>query len=86
MNASPLTDVERKWLAKLESVFAACPSKRLGCYTIGDASLSFYDKNVAAAWREANGDPALDAGALHDVAGSHLKNIDTKIQIDSCSG
>jgi len=86
VTAKKLTAAEAKWLASLQRVFQACPSKRLGCYTIGDAGLSFYDKDVATAWREANGDPSMDAGPLHAAAGSELGDIHTKINIDSCAG
>lgn len=86
MTAKKITAAERRWLDELQAVFSSCPSKRLGCYTTGDATLIFYDKNVETAWREANGDPSLDASQLHELAGSALCSIDTKIQIDSCSG
>lgn len=86
MKAKKLTPAERKWLDDLEALFLACPSKRLGCYTTGDASLNFYDKKVEMDCREANGDPELDAGALHQKAGSELTSINTGVQIDSCAG
>jgi len=40
-----LTDVESKWIAKLQKVLNGCPSRRLGFYTIGDSSIVIYDKS-----------------------------------------
>ena len=86
MKAKTLTARERQWLAELEALFAACPSTRLGCYTTGDASLMFYDRNVERAWSAANGHPSMDAYLLHERAGSALGSIQTTIEIDSCAG
>jgi len=44
MSADPLTKVEARWLAQLEKLLLACPSKRLGAYTVGDPTLNIYDK------------------------------------------
>lgn len=43
-----LTSDERKWLADLQAVLDACPSKRLGFYTIGDPEVSVYDHTKEA--------------------------------------
>ncbi|MFK4706017.1 hypothetical protein ABIC83_002856 [Roseateles asaccharophilus] len=86
MTAKKLTAAERRWLDDLQALFAACPSTRLGCYTVGDACLTFYDKNVETAWRNANGDPSMDISRLHELAGSELGSIETGMQIDSGAG
>nr|WP_250808609.1 hypothetical protein [Neorhizobium tomejilense] len=38
-----LTKEEKKWLADFKALMKACPSKRLGFYTIGDRDLTVYD-------------------------------------------
>lgn len=43
-----LTPDEKKWIAKLQAVLDACPSKRLGFYTIGDPTVSIYDHTKEA--------------------------------------
>lgn len=39
-----LTAAEKKWLADLQAVLDACPSKRLGFFTTGDPSVSVFDE------------------------------------------
>lgn len=46
--AKPLTAKERAWAEELNRVLQACPSKRIGAFTIGDANLSLYDKELEA--------------------------------------
>lgn len=88
MSAKPLTKAEVKWLSEVEKLLLACPSKRLGAYTVGDAQLHFYDKDVSEAWLLENPLPrnGLDAGEQHRRAGSSLGSISTSFQIDSCAG
>lgn len=38
-----LNAAEKKWIAELQAVLDACPSKRLGFYTIGDPTIYIYD-------------------------------------------
>lgn len=40
----PLTKSEKDWLARLQALLDECPSARLGAYTIGDPTLSIYDR------------------------------------------
>lgn len=86
MPAKPLTAKEKAWIKEVEAVLARCPSTRLNSYTIGDAEISLYDKPVADAWEQANGYPQLDAGQIHERAGSFLGVINFPFQIDSCAG
>lgn len=88
MPAKPLTKAEAKWLADVEKLLLACPSKRLGAYTVGDDELHIYDKEVADAWLAENRLPrdGLDACEQHRKAGSKLGRISTGFQIDSCAG
>lgn len=39
-----LTAAEKKWIADVQEVLAACPSDRLGFYTIGDPDVVIYDR------------------------------------------
>jgi len=39
-----LTKAEAKWIKDVQAVLDACPSKRLGFYTIGDAEVVIYDR------------------------------------------
>lgn len=39
-----LTIQERAWLHKLQVLLDACPSERIGFYTIGDPDVSIYDR------------------------------------------
>lgn len=39
-----LTAKERKWVEELQAVLDACPSKRLGFFTVGDPQISIYDR------------------------------------------
>lgn len=87
MAAKKLTKAEKVWLDKLEAMLSNPPSKRLSCYTIGDATLSFYDIKVSEAWEAANPRMTeLDAGELHRRAGSALYDIHGRVVIDSCMG
>ena len=58
--AKRLTKAETKWLEELQALLDACPSKRLGCYTIGDPSVTVFDKNVLRAWDKENPRCELD--------------------------
>lgn len=41
-----LTKEETRWLKQLQKVLDACPSDRLGFYTVGDPVLTVYDKSL----------------------------------------
>jgi hypothetical protein len=42
-NGMKFTSDEKKWLDDLQALLSACPSKRLGFYTIGDTDVTVYD-------------------------------------------
>jgi len=87
MTARALTPAETAWRAELETLFARCPSKRLGMYTVGDKSLYLYDRPMAIKWDAQYRGPTLDASDQHTRDGSALGAISTgPIQIDSCAG
>ena len=39
-----MTASETQWLRDMQKLLAACPSKRLGFYTIGDPQVFVYDR------------------------------------------
>lgn len=39
-----LNKAEKKWLEDLQAVLDACPSKRIGFFSIGDPCISLYDR------------------------------------------
>lgn len=63
-----LTAAERRWLKDLQAVLDACPSQRLGFYTIGDHDVSIYDRS-----KEAEINEALDANERMDFPSAVLK-------------
>jgi len=44
--AQPLTAEERAWAEKLNRVLQECPTARIGAYTISDANITLYDKEL----------------------------------------
>ena len=45
---SKLTKKEADWVAEIQSVLDKCPSKRIEAFTIGDASITLFDKSNMA--------------------------------------
>lgn len=43
-----LTNEEAAWIKKLQNVLDSCPSDRIGAYTIGDPSITLYDRSREA--------------------------------------
>lgn len=85
----PLTTAEKKWIAAMQVVIDACPSKRLGCYTIGDNSIEFFDKPANEAWLAAQPlkDTEIDVGLEMDKSGARLNaTLYFPFQADSRSG
>lgn len=72
MPAKPLTQAEKKWLADLQAVLDACPSDRLGAFTVGDPDVGFFDHKVYKAWLLANPRAELDVGEELRVSGADL--------------
>lgn len=79
-----LTAAEKKWLTSLQEVLDACPSKRLGFYTIGDPTVEVYDKR-----RDAKIDATLESGKATDfgpavsLCKAHLGTISFPSQVHS---
>ncbi|WP_087863728.1 hypothetical protein [Comamonas thiooxydans] len=85
--AKPLTQAEKQWLTDLQAVLDACPSDRLGAYTVGDHDVGFFDSNVCKAWLLANPRAELDVGEELRVSGADLKaSIRFPFNVDSRSG
>jgi hypothetical protein len=86
MKVKKLTKAESDWLAEFQRLMDRCPSKRLGCYTIGDADIRIYDKPVFDAYRHANPRDMRDDVLIHGDIGTVLGNIDMPFQVDGVAG
>lgn len=88
MSAKSLTKAEMKWIAELQELLNACPSKRLGAYTIGDPVVTIFDRVVRDAWLGADAARSeIEAGAEIDQSGSDLNvYLRFPFQIESRSG
>lgn len=86
MKAKPLTKAEKEWLNKLQALLDACPSKRLGAFTIGDPFLQIYDSTF-----EQQINAILDCGtkdfctAVREV-GAELETLITPFPVHSTAG
>lgn len=66
-----LTKKEQAWIDEVNAVLARCPSERLGFATIGDPSITIYDRRKDAAI-----DKLLDRGNMDFVpAAQHLGHL-----------
>lgn len=84
-----LTKAESDRIAKFKDLMAACPSKRLGSYTTGDADLSIYDKPAFDAYRkevEAKVRNTPDDVTMHGDIGSVLTIVHMPFQVDGIAG
>jgi hypothetical protein len=84
----PLTAAETKWLDKLQALLDKCPSERLGAFTIGDPSLSIYDKTYFDDFRnsqEYSRDEPDDV-YVHEKLGTVLYYLDMPFQVDGVCG
>lgn len=50
---SDLTTEELKWIKRVQRALDACPSDRMGFFTIGDRQVSIYNKSLEAKIEEA---------------------------------
>lgn len=55
----PLTRDEKQWLSQMQTLLAACPSSRLGFYTV-DSGVTVFDRDARDRWCETNGCPATN--------------------------
>ncbi len=82
-----LTDIERKWLNKLQKVLNECPSDRLGFYTIGDPMVTVYDRTKEAAIINRQDKSCDDFGAAVTHCGADLNAYLTfPAQVASAAG
>lgn len=56
-----LTAAEKKWIEDLQAHLNACPSERIGFYTIGDRDVELYDRT-----KEAKINGLVDSGKASD--------------------
>lgn len=85
--AKPLNPKERAWAEELNRLLQACPSTRIGAYTIGDAGFTLYDKELE---RRPDihqiVDSASDFGPGCHKAGIELAEVHSAFQIHSTAG
>lgn len=86
MGVAPLTAPEIKWVKEFQALMKKCPTKRLGAYTTGDASLSLYDKPMFETYRENASRDNRDDVIIHDELGTVLANIVMPFQVDGVCG
>lgn len=51
-----LTPKERKWINDVQALLHACPSERLGFFTIGDHDITVYDRRKESAINDLMGE------------------------------
>lgn len=79
---SKLTTAEKKWIAEVQALLGACPSKRLGFYTIGDADVFIYNHDKELAIGGAQDDnPNADFGSAVDKCKA---SFDTWLTFPNC--
>lgn len=78
----PLTEAEKKWIAKVEKVLAECPSKRFSAFTIGDNNITLYDSSFDDEVDAMNTDTGR---AVHQL-GCALGNVFFPFNIQSTAG
>lgn len=81
-----LTAGEAKWIARLQKVLDACPSQRLGFYTIGDADVTIYNKKLDAEIGETQDSLGYDFGAAVQKHDAHLASVTFPSQVHSTAG
>ncbi|MEM8519018.1 hypothetical protein [Janthinobacterium sp. CAN_S7] len=89
MAIKKLTKAEAEWLSQFKELMAACPSKRLGSYTVGDADIKIYDKPAFDAYRkdlEKKVRDMPDDVTMHADIGSVLDTIQMPFQVDGVCG
>jgi hypothetical protein len=83
----PLTKKEQAWIARLEKVLLNPPTDRLGLYTIGDCSLSVYDRTrtdeIDEYQQDNNGG---DFCLAVEHFGADLGEVKTEMNIETTSG
>jgi hypothetical protein len=81
--AVKLNAAEKKWIAELQAVLDACPSKRLGFYTIGDPQISIYDLRKEEKIGEVQ-DRGLDFAAAVEKAGAEIDGTFVHLDFPAC--
>lgn len=89
MKIKKLTAAEIRWLERFQELMRACPSKRLGAYTVGDADLTIYDKpmfDIAREEDESKRRDARDDVSVHADYNTVLYIIHMPFQVDGVAG
>jgi len=81
-----LTKVEAAWVKRLQKVLDECPSDRIGAFTVGDPTITLYDRS-----RDQEIDAVLEAGNIEycqavSKVGAELTELKFPFQVHSTSG
>ena len=82
IKVKPLSGREQAWIDRLQKVLDACPTKRIGFYTIGDAELSIYDRRFDDVIDDLNFDFCTGVAELD----AELSNVRFPSLVHSTSG
>ena len=88
MAIKKFSKAESEWFKKFQELMDACPSKRLGAFTTGDADLTIYDKPAFDEYRkdlETKVRDIPDDVTMHNDIDSVLGTIRMPFQVDGVS-
>jgi hypothetical protein len=81
---SKLTEAELKWKIRVQKALNACPSDRIGFYTIGDHDIRLYDKSKNV--DEENSENQEDFCTTVDRLDAGLGGLDFPSNVHSTAG
>lgn len=85
---SKLTKAERAWVADVQAALDRCPSKRLGFYTIGDPTVTLWDRDkIDAVFNALDNRDAGEFCSAVEVAGAGFDaSLDFPNAVESTAG
>lgn len=86
MAAKPLTKAEAAWLKKLQEVLDECPSSRLEAYTIGDPSITIFDKGYSTLINKMTDDGSTDFCTATADLGANIGSLRMPFPVHSTAG
>lgn len=81
-----LTPAERRWVEKLKSVLAECPSARIQAFTTGDNDITLYDSSLDDEICKVMDDNNRDFGGSAEEVGAVLCLVKLPFIIHSTAG
>lgn len=83
-----LTKTEKEWVIRLQKILSEAPTKRLGFFTIGDRSVSVYDRTFDESidqYQEIHPNAEF-CNAVSAVTGGVLATLDFPSSVHSTAG